>query len=183
MSDNAKRAANGRDRRAFLSLMGAGALAAPFLARPAHAAGEDKLLQALIDQTQNRALGEDFDSASRTIHMPKASLPTLSADTAATTEQAVGQYEGILARGGWPKVTPVERLRLGESVPGFGHPLYPEGDPRAARLLELCPKNAARARCWAAAAGSSNSPPNCPRSASPCRTVTCACRRARTAAR
>ena len=88
MSDNAKRAANGRDRRAFLSLMGAGALAAPFLARPAHAAGEDKLLQALIDQTQNRALGEDFDSASRTIHMPKASLPTLSADTAATTEQA-----------------------------------------------------------------------------------------------
>jgi len=131
MSDNAKRAANGHDRRAFLSLMGGGALAAPFLARPAHAAGEDKLLQALIDQTQNRALGEDFDSASRTIHMPKASLPTLSADTAATTEQAVGQYEGILARGGWPKVTPVERLRLGNrhpSVVGLRQRLSISGD-------------------------------------------------------
>jgi citrate synthase len=30
-----------------------------------------------------------------------------------------------------------ERLRRGESVPGFGHPLYPQGDPRAAELLRL----------------------------------------------
>jgi citrate synthase len=29
-----------------------------------------------------------------------------------------------------------ERLRRGESVPGFGHPLYPDGDPRARLLLE-----------------------------------------------
>jgi citrate synthase len=29
------------------------------------------------------------------------------------------------------------RLRQGEKVPGFGHPLYPKGDPRAALLLEL----------------------------------------------
>ncbi|MBZ5726065.1 MAG: helix-turn-helix domain-containing protein [Acidobacteriia bacterium] len=29
------------------------------------------------------------------------------------------------------------RLRRGERVPGFGHPLYPAGDPRAARLLRL----------------------------------------------
>jgi citrate synthase len=29
------------------------------------------------------------------------------------------------------------RLRRGEEVPGFGHPLYPEGDPRARLLLEL----------------------------------------------
>lgn len=28
------------------------------------------------------------------------------------------------------------RLKLGESIPGFGHKLYPEGDPRAALLLE-----------------------------------------------
>ncbi len=30
-----------------------------------------------------------------------------------------------------------ERLRRGESVPGFGHPLYPEGDPRTPPLLEV----------------------------------------------
>jgi citrate synthase len=29
-----------------------------------------------------------------------------------------------------------ERLRRGESVPGFGHPLYPNGDPRVPPLLE-----------------------------------------------
>lgn len=29
-----------------------------------------------------------------------------------------------------------ERLRRGEALPGFGHPLYPAGDPRARLLLE-----------------------------------------------
>ncbi len=29
------------------------------------------------------------------------------------------------------------RLRLGEAIPGFGHPLYPKGDPRARLLLDL----------------------------------------------
>jgi citrate synthase len=29
------------------------------------------------------------------------------------------------------------RLRTGDSVPGFGHPLYPAGDPRAAFLIRL----------------------------------------------
>lgn len=28
-----------------------------------------------------------------------------------------------------------ERLKRGEMIPGFGHPLYPEGDPRATHLL------------------------------------------------
>lgn len=35
------------------------------------------------------------------------------------------------------RATVAARLRRGEAVPGFGHPLYPEGDPRAAYLLEL----------------------------------------------
>jgi citrate synthase len=41
------------------------------------------------------------------------------------------------------------RLRRGERIPGFGHSLYPEGDPRGAELLRLtsaaypdCPANA-----------------------------------------
>jgi len=29
------------------------------------------------------------------------------------------------------------RLRRGEEIPGFGHTLYPDGDPRAAALLEI----------------------------------------------
>jgi citrate synthase len=30
-----------------------------------------------------------------------------------------------------------ERLRRGESIDGFGHPLYPDGDPRAVALMDL----------------------------------------------
>jgi citrate synthase len=41
------------------------------------------------------------------------------------------------------------RLRRGESVPGFGHPLYPAGDPRAALLLRLAESGGNEAR-WRA---------------------------------
>lgn len=34
-----------------------------------------------------------------------------------------------------------DRLRRGETIDGFGHPLYPDGDPRASLLLELLPKS------------------------------------------
>jgi citrate synthase len=39
-----------------------------------------------------------------------------------------------------------ERLARGESVPGFGHPLYPEGDPRGAHLLEVAARAGGKAR-------------------------------------
>jgi citrate synthase len=36
-----------------------------------------------------------------------------------------------------PVATIADRLRVGSAIPGFGHPLYPDGDPRAAALLEM----------------------------------------------
>ncbi|HEX9999215.1 MAG TPA: citrate synthase family protein [Actinoplanes sp.] len=36
-----------------------------------------------------------------------------------------------------PMSTITDRLRGGGQVPGFGHPLYPDGDPRAVILLEM----------------------------------------------
>ena len=39
-----------------------------------------------------------------------------------------------------------EWLALGRTLPGFGHPLYPDGDARAAALLELVPASGAYAR-------------------------------------
>lgn len=79
-------------------------------------AAEDQVLQALID-AQGSDFGQSFDSASRTVHMPKPSLPTLSPSTVETTEQAIGRYEAIVASGGWPTVPPSELLRLGNRQP------------------------------------------------------------------
>lgn len=41
------------------------------------------------------------------------------------------------ARSREPAVVISDRMRRGETVPGFGHPLYPEGDPRTPPLIEL----------------------------------------------
>ncbi len=119
LTDHARRAL---DRRTFLRHCATGVAGATVLAAGARLAGaaeaEDPL-QSLIDQTQGSELGEGFDSASRTIHMPKTSLPTLSPSTAQTTEQTIPQYEQIVARGGWPVVPPTERLRLGNRHPSI----------------------------------------------------------------
>jgi citrate synthase len=43
----------------------------------------------------------------------------------------------------------LERIRSGIEVPGFGHPLYPDGDPRAAKLFELLKRSMpADAKPW-----------------------------------
>lgn len=46
-----------------------------------------------------------------------------------------------------------ERLRTGGGVPGFGHPLYPAGDPRASTLLGLLPADSAEAAAVTRIAG------------------------------
>ena len=104
------------NRRIFVRQLGLGLAGAVALLRSSSAA-EDPALDALIEQNQRNDLGQDFDAASRTIHMPQASLPTLSPATVQTTEQAIGQYETIVASGGWPNVPPTERLRLGNKHP------------------------------------------------------------------
>ena len=121
MSDRHRQDGTQVTRRSVLRQLAGGAAVAggAALARRAFAA-EDALLESLIRQNQQAEFGQNFDSASRTILMPKASLPTLSAATVETTEQAIGQYAAIVARGGWPAVPPVERLRLGNRHPSVG---------------------------------------------------------------
>ena len=41
--------------------------------------------------------------------------------------------------------TIADRLRAGETIPGFGQPLYPYGDPRAITLIEMLPDGPVRA--------------------------------------
>jgi len=53
------------------------------------------------------------------------------------------RVEALLASLASPRQARAEiagRLRRGERIPGFGHPLYPAGDPRAAILLRLAEK-------------------------------------------
>ena len=104
-------------RRVFLRrLAGAATLAATGLAA-ARAAADDRPLDALIGDTDRGEFGQAFDQASRTIHMPKASAPTLSPATAQFTETAIKTYDGIVAHGGWPEVPKVDELRLGTRHP------------------------------------------------------------------
>src|SRR6185295_5421097 len=100
------------DRRRVLT-----GLAAASLAATRAFAQADDPLQQLIQQNQRGGLGEGFDSASRTIQMPKASLPTLSPATVQTTELAIARYEQVVAAGGWPMVPVNDRLRVGVRHP------------------------------------------------------------------
>ena len=112
------------DRRSVLAGLAASAVATSALAQA------DDPLQQLIQQNQRSGLGAGFDSASRTIHMPKASLPTLAPETVQHTEMAVARYEQV-ANGGWPQVPLNDRLRTGArnpAVPALRQRLKLAGD-------------------------------------------------------
>lgn len=71
--------------------------------------------------------------------------------------KATERVEAFLSEAGTPAgvaQTMVKRLRRGEKIPGFGHPLYPDGDPRGKTLLNLVkstfPKSPAVAMAQAA---------------------------------
>ena len=53
--------------------------------------------------------------------------------TSARAEQFIGELEDAESAGALFHA----RLRAGEEIPGFGHPLYPDGDPRARLILRL----------------------------------------------
>jgi citrate synthase len=52
------------------------------------------------------------------------------------TERAAAFLESVLSAPNTEREI-TERLRRGDMPPGFGHPLYPDGDPRARLLLDL----------------------------------------------
>src|SRR5579859_1393113 len=109
-----KQARKGVDRRAFLAQC-AGAVALSGLA--SRALADDPALDALIDDGHAGQFGQDFDQASRTIHMPKPTAPMLSPATEQFTQKAITAYDEIVARGGWPTVPHVDELRVGNRHP------------------------------------------------------------------
>jgi L,D-transpeptidase YcbB len=106
-------------RRSFLTAAGTG-LAACAMAggsRAAESPTAEQLLDDLMRENQENGIGSGFDNASRSVRLPKKSLPTLSPSTAETTQTSIAQYEAIVARGGWPEVPPAEGLRVGTRNP------------------------------------------------------------------
>jgi len=83
-----------------------------------------------------------------------AGLAALEGTKHGGTTARVDALCDTLRRSGDLRGALTERLRRGESIEGFGHPLYAGGDPRSALLLAMLPKSkeAAFARELAAAA-------------------------------
>src|SRR5262245_42766247 len=98
--------------RRRLPALGAG-LAAGALAGRANAAEQtaDQMLEELIQENQDSSIDSGFDNSSRTVRLPKKTLPTLSPSTAQTTEASISQYEAIVAKGGWPEVPAIAQGR------------------------------------------------------------------------
>ncbi len=109
------RSGKGIDRRFFLRRVAGAAAFTGAVAGSAFA--EDPALDALMGDGGAGHLGQDFDQASRTIHMPKATAPTLSPATEQFSQKAVQAYDAIVARGGWPTVPHVDELRVGNRHP------------------------------------------------------------------
>src|SRR5262249_6189912 len=65
------------------------------------------------------------------------------------------RVEALLNEMGTPRAadtTVASRLRRGEEIPGFGHPLYPGGDPHARMLLSIAESEGHRSSIRAARA-------------------------------
>lgn len=81
--------------------------------------------------------------------LPACMMAALGAASGSLHGAASARVEAFLADVARPErgaAVVGERLGRGESVPGFGHPLYPEGDPRGARLLEVAQRIPGRSR-------------------------------------
>lgn len=120
-------------RRSFLA-SAAGLAAGAVAQRVVAAEGQtsDQMLDELMRENQQNGIGSGFDNASRNVHLPKKSLPTLSPSTAETTQASIAQYEAIVAKGGWPEVpTSADGLRVGvknPAVPALRQRLSIAGD-------------------------------------------------------
>lgn len=89
-----------------------------------------------------------------------AGLSALSGPLHGGTTSRVERLLAEVADSGDAAATVEARLRQGDGVPGFDHPLYPAGDPRAAALLPLLPPDTGRAALLRVMADTAGRQPN-----------------------
>lgn len=97
------------ERRAFLG--GMGALAATLASGGARA---EDFIQDIINAPRRGNWSDEFDAkASQSGGKVKSTLPIFSPETAMHIERAIGQYQQIVAAGGWNDVPATKKLKLG----------------------------------------------------------------------
>ncbi len=86
---------------------GAVMIAAPVLAQNA--------IEALIAAPRRGAWDDQFDAAAatRTVASVATNNPVLGPNAPANIQQAIMKYQLIVSNGGWPRVQPAQKLRLG----------------------------------------------------------------------
>lgn len=122
---------NSISRRAFL-----GSVAAAGAGLVTSGAAAQKLTQTTIENIINSprrgSWDDQFDAqASRNAERVSSRVPILSTDTVGNVEVAIGTYQDIVYKGGWPVVPSSKKLRLGASdgsVPILRKRLIASGD-------------------------------------------------------
>jgi murein L,D-transpeptidase YcbB/YkuD len=95
-------------RRLFLS--GASALTASMIAGGASA---QNVVEDILKAAGRGNWDDTFDARASGRGKVASTLPIFSPQTIAYTQQAIAQYQGIVARGGWEQVPATKKLKLG----------------------------------------------------------------------
>jgi citrate synthase len=141
--------------RAVADSLAAGGVARALLAAlggaaaPARVAALEEALVLSADHELNASTFAARVAASAGAGLPACAMAALGALSGPRHGGATARVEALVAEIGAPERAPAvvgDRLARGESVAGFGHPLYPQGDPRGARLLEVAQRVGARSR-------------------------------------
>ncbi|CAN7438231.1 L,D-transpeptidase family protein [Aminobacter aminovorans] len=99
-------------RRFFLS--GAGAIA---MAALSGAASAQDVIGEVLGSSRRGNWDDQFDARVSQGAKVASTLPVFTSQTAAFTQQAIAQYQNIVAQGGWPVVPATKKLRLGVEDP------------------------------------------------------------------
>jgi murein L,D-transpeptidase YcbB/YkuD len=99
-------------RRFFLS--GAAMLAAVAVAGRASA---QDVISDILKSDRRGNWDDEFDARASQGDKVASNLPIFSPETIMYVEQAIGQYSGIVAQGGWPVVPATKKLQLGVADP------------------------------------------------------------------
>ncbi len=118
----------------------------PIHERLSHAWGVDELGSDLIRRSLVLLLDHELNASTFSARVAASTGASLAACTMAGLSTLSGPLHGgavdsallIIREAERMGAVPTVRARLGDAgyLPGFGHPLYPDGDPRAAALLK-----------------------------------------------